>query len=321
MKYKILICGVGSIGERHIRNLLKLGFEDLILYRTRNIDCRTIKLELPVFTSLSKALAEKPDIAFICNPTHLHMETAIICANAGCHLFIEKPLSHNLKGIEELNVTLKKHKRQAMVGYMLRFHPCLKKAQEWINAGKIGKVVFARTQWGEYLPDWHPWEDYRQSYAANKNMGGGPALTLSHEIDMMLWLFGEVQQVKGISNYNSSLEVDSEHAVDILIYFKSGITANIHLDYIQKPPSRNTEIVGDKGKLYFDCYQNEIQFIPCFKGQKKEVFRTQDGFERNQLFIEELKYFFQCLENDTTPMSDVKNASEVVRVAISGVQE
>lgn len=321
MNDKILICGVGSIGERHICNLLTLGYENLILYRTKNTPFRTIKREFPVFTSLSKALDEKPDIAFICNPTHLHMETALICANAGCHLFIEKPLSHNLNHVELLMAALETRNRLAMVGYVLRFHPCLQKAQEWISVGKIGKVVFARTQWGEYLPDWHPWEDYHQSYAANKNMGGGPALTLSHEMDIMLWLFGKVRKVKGLTNHNSSLGINTEHAVDLLIQFENGITANIHLDYIQKPPARRMEIIGDHGKIIFYYYQNKLRYIPCVEGQEQEVYKAPNGFVRNQLFVEELKYFFQCLQKGDTPALDIKNGAEVVRCALLGMQE
>jgi predicted dehydrogenase len=321
MTKKILICGVGSIGERHVRNLLTLGYENLILYRTKNLSFRTIKQEFPLFTSLSEALEEKPDVAFICNPTHLHLETAITCAKSGCHLFIEKPLTHDLSQVKTLNTVLEMQNKQAMVGYMMRFHPCLKKMQEWISSGKIGKIVYARTQWGEYLPDWHPWEDYRQSYAANKNIGGGPALTLSHEIDMMLWLFGKVRNVKGLMNHNSSLEIDAEHAVDLLIQFENGITANIHLDYIQKPPARNTEIIGDQGKIYFDYYQNEIRAIFSLEGQEQEVYKAPEDFDRNQLFIDELKYFFECLQKREPFSSNVNNAVEVVKCALHGIQE
>ena len=214
-----MICGVGSIGERHLNNLLKLGYDDIILYRKRDMQLRTIENSFQVFKTLESALREKPDICFICNPTHLHIPTALKCADAGCHLFIEKPLGNSLKDINQLNRILKKKNKKAMVGYMSRFHPCLIKGKEWIEDGRIGKVVFARTQWGEYLPDWHPWEDYRESYAAKKSMGGGPALTLSHEIDTMLWYFGKVKSVIKNSNYNSDLEISCEHSCDIIANF------------------------------------------------------------------------------------------------------
>ena len=101
---KILICGVGSIGERHIRNLLTLGYEDIILYRTSNSQLRSLNQNLKTFNNLDEALVQKPDVAFITNPTSLHLNTAISCAMAGCHLFIEKPLSHSLEGVDKLKL-------------------------------------------------------------------------------------------------------------------------------------------------------------------------------------------------------------------------
>tara|TARA_B100000686_G_C16783180_1_gene973374 strand:- start:233 stop:1186 length:954 start_codon:yes stop_codon:yes gene_type:complete len=317
LNYKILICGVGSIGERHLNNLLKLGYDDIILYRKRDMELRTIKNTFQVFKTLESALREKPDICFICNPTHLHISTALKCADAGCHLFIEKPLGNSLKDINQLNRILKKKNKKAMVGYMSRFHPCLIKGKEWIEDGRIGKVVFARTQWGEYLPDWHPWEDYRESYAAKKSMGGGPALTLSHEIDTMLWYFGKVKSVIKNSNYNSDLEISCEHSCDIIANFNNGITANIHLDYIQKPPVRNMEIVGTKGRIYFDYYKNEISIIPSLNKKLSTNKKLNYRFERNSLFIDELKHFFHCVKNGNDPQSDISSAMEVVKIALS----
>ena len=317
MNYKILICGVGSIGERHLNNLLKLGYDDIILYRKRDMQLRTIENSFQVFKTLESALREKPDICFICNPTHLHISTALKCADAGCHLFIEKPLGNSLKDINQLNRILKKKNKKAMVGYMSRFHPCLIKGKEWIEDGRIGKVVFARTQWGEYLPDWHPWEDYRESYAAKKSMGGGPALTLSHEIDTMLWYFGKVKSVIKNSNYNSDLEISCEHSCDIIANFNNGVTANIHLDYIQKPPVRNMEIVGTKGRIYFDYYKNEISIIPSLNKKLSTNKKLNYRFERNSLFIDELKHFFHCVKNGNDPQSDISSAMEVVKIALS----
>ena len=317
MKNKILICGIGSIGERHLNNLLFLGYDDIILYRKNNFPLRTIKTDFPVFKSLEKALDEKPDITFICNPTYLHVPTALLCAESGTHLFIEKPLSNNLIDLKKLKKILNDNNKKAMIGYMSRFNPCLLKGKEWIENGDIDEVIFARSQWGEYLPDWHPWEDYRKSYAANKIMGGGPALTLSHEIDTMLWFFGKVKNAKGIGNYNSDLQIDSEHACDILITFDIGVTANIHLDFIQKPPVRNMEIVGKKGRIYFDYYKNEICRIPTSDEEKQCLYSAPTNFVRNHLYLEELKYFFHCLESNKTPYPDINSATEVIRVALS----
>jgi len=311
---KILICGVGSIGERHIKNIMSIGYNDIILYRSRNNPLRTISNKFPTYVKIEDALAQKPDIAFICNPTYLHMEIAIKCANNNCNIFIEKPVSHNLKLFNELESTLRKKNKIVMVGYMMRYHPCVLKMQEWIQKNRIGNVVSFNSTWGEYLPNWHPWEDYRNTYAALDRMGGGPTLTLSHELDTALWLFGDVDKVLGLSNFNSDLEIDTEHAIDILISFKSGVTANIHLDYIQNPPKRYTEIIGTFGRIEFDYYASKLLLYS--HGKKEEIFDISTEFERNDMFVDEIRDFIKAVELGRPSPISIKDGFRSVAVAL-----
>ena len=316
---KFLICGVGSIGERHIRNLISLGFDDIILFRKRNNALRTISNTFPTYSSLKECLDKKPDIAIICNPTHLHIETAIQCAKANCHIFIEKPISHNLEECDELILTLKQKNKIAMVGYMMRYHPCILKMKKCIERGDIGKIISLRSLWGEYLPDWHPWEDYRKTYAAVRNMGGGPALTLSHELDLAIWLFGKVNKVLGMTNYNSNLEIDTEHAIDILISFESGVTGNIHLDYFQKPPKRSIEIVGSKGRIEFDYYLNRV-ILYTHDDIDGEVFSVDKQFENNDMFVSEIKDFIDAIKNGKLSPISIKDSLMSVDIALKALR-
>ena len=135
---KILVCGVGSIGERHINNLISLGYKDIILYRTRNKKLRTVKGNFLTFKNLSEALKQKPDVAIISNPTHLHLKIATECAKSNCHVFIEKPISQNIKGYRKLKNLMIKNKRHIMVGYMMRYHPCVIKMKEWYELWSKG---------------------------------------------------------------------------------------------------------------------------------------------------------------------------------------
>ena len=198
---KILICGVGSIGERHINNLLSLGYTDIILYRTSNSELRSLSGDFEVYDSLDEALSQKPAIAFVTNPTSLHLNTAIKCASAGCNLFVEKPLSHNIKNVDTLNQILIKKDLVCMTGFMYRYHPLIKKMKEIITSKTLGDLIWIRSSWGEYLPDWHPWEDYRTGYAAQDKLGGGPTATLSHDLDLAIWFSGS--QVKNFINYQN----------------------------------------------------------------------------------------------------------------------
>ncbi|RLD18663.1 MAG: hypothetical protein DRI36_00805 [Caldiserica bacterium] len=308
----ILICGIGSIGKRHLKNLLSLGYKNIFLYRKRGYPFREVKEEFPVYSDLEKALKEsKPFVSFITNPTSLHVETAYKCALAGSHLFIEKPISHKVGKKERRLLSIVRRKNlKVMVGYMMRFHPAFKKIKNLIQKGSIGKPLFSRSVWGEYLPDWHPWEDYRISYAGRRELGGGPALTLSHDIDMAIWLFGKPVSVTGVPSFGSHLEINTEHAVDILIRFESGVVSNIHLDYIQSPPTRIWEVVCDYGRVIFDYYNGKLCL---FKKGKKFQFDVR--VERNKLFIDEIKYFFKCIATDTEPLPGIEEALLSVKIA------
>lgn len=332
--HRILICGVGSIGERHIANLLTLGFERLAVYRVRHRPYRTLTRAFPVFKDLRQALTRfEPTVVFVTGPTAQHMPVALEAAQAGCHLFIEKPLSHTLDDLDDLQAALGRSGRHAMVGYMLRFHPLLRRVKAWLDEGqqgRLGRPIFARVSWGEHVPDWHPWEDYRTSYAVLPDMGGGPALTLSHELDLLVWFFGAAEHVVGLTNRVSPLEARCEHAVDILARFRGGVTANVHLDYCQRPSQRSWELVCSRGRVAFDHNAGTLSSYGATIGESRplelstvpwpETVRVPDGFDRNTMFLDEVRYFFECLEAGRPPAPGIAEAAESVRMALRALE-
>ena len=328
--HRILVCGVGSVGERHIRNLVTaLGYNNIAVYRARELPFRDIDVSPQIYTDLREALANfAPTVTFVTNPTALHIPVALEAARAKSHLFIEKPLSHNCEGVEELSRVLQANQCQAMVGYMLRFHPLFKQVKAWLDEGKsgiLGRPIFLRTTWGEHLPDWHPWEDYRESYAANSAMGGGPTLTLSHDLDVLVWWFGAPEKIVGLANSTSALDLHVEHSIDILLGFPQGVTANVHLDFCQRPPSRVWEVVCSRGKVYIDIIAGTLTRWESTMGEihdsqsgslsPAEVQTLPETFDRNDLFLDELRHFFSCLEAGERPMPDIETGAESVRIA------
>ncbi|MCH6257911.1 Gfo/Idh/MocA family oxidoreductase [Puniceicoccaceae bacterium K14] len=323
---RILVCGVGSIGERHIKNLLTLGFKNIAVFRSRNLPLKNTEQPLQTFTDLSKALSEfRPDVVFITNPSSLHLKTAILAAKTNCHVFIEKPLSHTLDGIEDLEKIINETNKIAMIGYMLRYHPLLLKLKNWVSAGSqgpIGKVHYCRICWGEYLPDWHPWEDYKESYASRKELGGSPSLTLSHDLDILVWLLGIPKVIKKLSGTQTELKTDCPHMTDFLIQFENGCIANAHLDYFQRPPHRSFELVGSKGKAIFDYYSGTLNLWTHGEGDSistspptQETFLTPENFDRNDLFMEEIRAFFDAIENQSTGYPTIADSKHVLKLA------
>jgi len=310
---------VGSIGERHIHNLFALGIRDVILYRTIGRPFRTLDRELPTFTNLGDALRQNPDLVLVCNPTSMHLEIVRKCLEHGCDVFVEKPISNNMDQVAEIVELAIQRERILQVGFMMRFHPCLVEIRRWINEGLIGRLISIRSVWGEFLPDWHPWEDYRESYAARVDLGGGPALTLSHDIDVVVWLAGRAKKLIAIENRSSDLEVETEHGIDVLIEFQNSITANINLNYYQKPPKRQLEICGTEGFIHFDYYLGR-SVLNWDLSTENEIATVPPGFERNDLFMWELQDFIARAERkDYSERAMLYDAVESLRIAVAAL--
>ncbi len=314
----ILVVGCGSIGKRHIRNLKALNSGEAIACDVAPERRREVEREhgIKTFSSLDKALAQKPDVALICTPTSLHISSALAAAQSGCHLFIEKPLSHSLDGIDELIETIAQKALVTLVGCNMRFHPSIALMKELLESQNIGKVLCARIQAGQYLPDWHPWEDYRQGYSARKSLGGGVILDGIHEIDYITWFLGEVSQVFCFSDKLSSLETDTEDAAEIFLRFKAGAIAEIHLDYLQRSYSRSCQLIGEEGTILWDFGEKRVRLYSA-RTKEWQAFPEQPNFDLNEIYIEEMKHFAQCLEGKANPSQDINTARRALEIALA----
>lgn len=314
---KILICGVGSIGERHIKNLLSLGEKDVSVLRRGPKKLRTINKTLKTFTNIYEAIDSKPEIAFITNPTSLHVPLAIELAKTGCHLFIEKPLSSSTKGLDTLVKIAKRKGIIIQMGFMMRYHPAFMQIRKWIGGNVIGEILSARVMWGEYLPSWHPWENYKKGYSARKDLGGGPIFTLCHDLDLLTWMFGEVKYAFSLKAKKSSLGISTEDNVEILLRHKNGIVSECHLDYVASPPKRVWDIIGDFGRIEFDYYKNKLTLFKRKKGKIRKVNINYDGFDRNEMFIAQAKDFIKHIKNNDQPDANLKSGVMNLKLLLS----
>ena len=175
-------------------------FEDIVLLRTRKATLPDDELaDFPLETDIHEALQKhKPDAVIVANPTALHLDVAVPAAAAGHHMLLEKPVSDSLDRLDVLQGAAQKSGSRILVGFQFRYHPTLNQARELIQLGALGKILTVHAHWGEYLPQWHPWEDYRQSYAARADLGGGVIVTFTHPLDFLRSLVGEVESLKGL---------------------------------------------------------------------------------------------------------------------------
>ena len=313
---KVLIVGYGSIGKRHLENFLQLKDIQLIVYTKRN-DLQLLKKKgIKVSNSLTECLKENPDIGVITNETSLHIPIAIKLAKEGLDLFLEKPLSNSLKDVEKLYAIVKKKKLITQMGCNLRFHPCIKKIKDMIEQQKVGRIISAQVQNCSYLPDYHPWEDYRKGYAARKDLGGGVILTQIHEIDYMYWLFHEVENVISISGKLSDLDITTEDYVSSLLKFKNKIIGELHMDYFQRPDFRSCKIRGTKGEIYWDSDNNHVNVYAMNKKRWKTEMEVKN-YQRNFSYVAQLKHFIKCVKQRKETVNDIEQGIATLKIALA----
>lgn len=291
---RAVVFGAGSIGERHINNLLTLGCHDIWVYRQRNLPLRNVESSMvKIFTDLREIADLNPTAAFITSPTAQHLSQTQLCVSLGIPVLVEKPLSHTLEGLEELKSLVIEKQSLVQVGYMMRFHPLLQKVKQAIEDHTWGKLIYFRTYWGEYLPNWHPWEDYRTSYAARKELGGGAALTLSHDLDLANWLAGdELKEYHTTFNTRSALEINVESAADVNLDYNNGVTGHVHVNFFQKVPRREYQFEFDQASLCIDFYKAELTIRTA---DHSEVIKI-DAFDRNNMFLDQTRAFFNLID-------------------------
>ena len=313
----ILIAGFGSVGRRHFRNLQALGYSDFVFYRSYRGTLSDADIaEWPAFTDLDEALACHPRVAIISNPTASHVSVAIPAARADCHLFIEKPVGHVLDDRStELTALVNQQNLITMIGCQFRFHPLLITLREQLHDGRIGAVVGARAEWGEYLPDWHSWEDYRRSYSARGDLGGGATLTLIHPLDYLFWLFGRVTRVHASMRSVAWLQTDTgDDLAEITLEFASGVVAQVHLDYVQRPPVHVLTVWGEDGRAQVDYRKGTLRWE--FVDGRCQVEHVPVAFERNTLFVAEMQHFLTCVEDHRMTRIPLEEGIAVLELAL-----
>ncbi|MEZ4900554.1 MAG: Gfo/Idh/MocA family oxidoreductase [Spirosomataceae bacterium] len=304
----ILLIGAGSIGERHIGVLQSLGYQNLHVYRQRMLPLRHIPTDsIRSFTDFNKIDHIKPYAAVICTPTAQHLPQTLACVERGIHLLVEKPLSHH--PFDKAALAAAAHQTHALVqvAYMLRYHPLMQHLKALIESRRFGNLLSFSTYWGEYLPHWHPWEDYRTSYAARKELGGGVALTLSHDLDIVSWLVGSLPtHWQKTFNFRSNLEVEVEAGASFLLEYAEGVTGVVQLNYYQKIPRRTYDFVFDEAIVHFDYFHNKM----IVQTEVNTETICEPNFERNDMFRQQTIDFLNNTQSENRDLLTEQYLSE-----------
>ena len=294
---KAAVFGCGSIGQTHIRNLQDLGVKDIITLRSRKGHFHDLSPDIVVqeMLDLDELFAEKPDIAIISNPTSLHRETIERLVPHVKGIFVEKPLASSLDGIATLLDQMKSLKTLSFVGYNLRFHPVVQAIRETLRSEEIGYPLVFQCQVGHWLPDWHSYEDYRKTYAARADLGGGVTRTLIHEIDLAIELLGNVTEVCAVFPGWKSLDLEVDVIADLMLRHSSGAMSQIHLDFVQRPLQRCGVISCERGWIRYDLVNLKVA-VQLAEDTSPRVIWEDDSYDGNQPYVEEMDTFLRYMK-------------------------
>ena len=313
----MLVVGFGSIGKRHLRivremlpkaEIAVLRHEDYsIVPKGANYICSTI----------DEAISFTPNLAVIASPSSFHLATAMPLANAGVHLLIEKPLSATSVRVSDLIETCRKKDLKLAVGYNLRFLKSLKKFKSLVEDQVVGEIWSVRSEVGQYLPAWRPGSDYRECVSAQSRLGGGVLLELSHEIDYLRWIFGDLDWVQATLSKQSDLEIDVEDTAHLLLGFKAKcdakqLIASVNFDFIRQDSTRVCVIIGKIGSMRWNAISGTIEFWALGSNGWKEIYRDNSTIDES--YVAEWKDFISCIRKNSSPLITGTDGLKVLQV-------
>lgn len=319
---RVLLAGAGGMGRRHLRNLLALGVEDVALLRSQPEPLEELP-DLPVFTDTERALATAPDLAVLATPAPVRLEMALAAARVGCHLFLEKPVAAGRDGLRELEAEVERRHLVAAVGYDLRLEPGLQRVRDLLEAGKLGAPLALQAQVGQYLPDWRPTRDYRRGITARRELGGGVILELSHELDYARWLLGPVEAVSCLTARVGPLEMNAENLATIQLRFADGALGSIHLDCLQRTPSRTCRIICENGTVLWDHNARSVRWFEAGGAGGRSA--SDDGWDRfeypdhrrEERFLEEMRRTLAALSGAGGPPAGLVDGRRALELALA----
>jgi predicted dehydrogenase len=314
--FRFAVIGGGSIGTRHARNLLSLGQSVRIIETEATHAAELTAQGFDVRTQLDDVFTKDVEAVLVCSPTIYHFAHTKAAIEAGKPVFIEKPISHVMDGVDELVEQAQQAGIITLVGFNMRFRDGFKRAKYMLDTGKLGKALAARANASYYLPHYHPDKDYRQRYQARRELGGGVVLDDIHELDYLGALFGRITQVFAYAEKRSDLEIDVEDYAAITLKHESGVITQLQLDFLQHVYRRQLEITGSQATLTLDHNNGEIRVYGS-EDHQFTTFPQKMGVTVNDMYVDEMKHFIDCLRRDAQPIADIRVGRDVLRVAMA----
>ena len=308
--YGIAVIGLGSIGRKHVRLLREIypNIKIILIRSGKGKKYVEEKLASRVINSIQELHQNEVQAAIISSPATFHLKHASQLAEKNIHLMIEKPLSVNIDGVEDLKKRVKARKLKALVGYVLRYDPCALMFKDWLKKNEIGTITQVKIECGSYLPEWRSGQDYRDTVSAQSSLGGGVLLELSHELDYLQWFFGMPIAVQSMVRNSGTLDVDVEDQAVLLIESFMGYPIIVQLDFNRRHPKRSCIVQTTEGELIWDIVQKTVKW----RTEKEEV--SIDQSDSDYMYREQLIHFINCIENNILPRVGLDDGANVLNI-------
>jgi predicted dehydrogenase len=301
---KFLVVGLGSMGKRRIRNLKYLQEREIIGFDP--VEARRKEAEekygVRTFEDFDQAMQSDPDALIISTPPDLHLKYALEAAKQNKHFFTEASVVDD--GMDEL-IALCGHKKiVAAPSCTMRFQSSIKKLKELVDSKVIGDILLFTHHSGQYLPDWHPWEDYRKFYVAKRATGAAREI-VSFELVWLTWVFGDIDTVSCFKGKLSSLEIDIDDAYQCILKFRNRVLGSMLVDVISRIAERSCEIYGEKGNIRWEWGSGVKVYTADDKKWREYVEKPGTkvaGYDEKiseEMYIDEIETFVKATKGET----------------------
>ena len=309
---QIAIVGLGSMGRRHLRLVRKSrpGIKIIAVRSGRGEEVPEEKIADKIVYTVEDAIDVGIQACISTTPAIYHIQQATKLIEAGIHVLVEKPLSHNMKDVDDFLEISENSDVVGLVGYCLRYDPTAKQFKKLLYSEKTGQILHVDVDCGSYLPDWRPNQDYHQTVSARKELGGGVLLELSHELDYIRWFFGNIESVSAVLQNSGTLGIDVEDNADLILKTVEGLPISVHLDFNSRNVRRTCSVKTSNGDLIWDATFKKVIWRTANRPEEVESF----NYDKDEIYRQQLRHFFNCIEHGQTPTVTLEGGAVVLQM-------
>lgn len=308
----VAVVGMGSIAKRHLANVRQLHPAARIYAVSASGNNTTLPENADAVVSLDELIASAPDYVIIASPAPYHADIAKKLLAHNIAVLIEKPLAHDVQTCFAMQHFCTQQANKAVaVGYCLRFLPSALVVKDYLAQGLLGTLYNVHANVGQYLPGWRADKNYKDSVSASKALGGGALLELSHELDYLQWLLGDLTLLHSWLRTTDELDLAVEDIANLVLLSEKNVYVSVHLDFIQKSTQRTCEFIGQHGRLVWDLLANTVTL---YHAAGQDTLYAEPTYNKNGMYLAMLTAFENQSKGEVSALATVASATKVVQL-------